>query len=336
MWGHTPLCRCGVCSTLKRICRHIADFSPKPGYVPFAADRLRCLAGELCDWGDSYCAGGAAPAPAQPPPQAGPGREVNEAVEKEAVHAKGEDSKASAAKGETAKAPKKEKEKAHRERRESRHRRERRDRSEVPPKHEVSEDSAFNSEEAALRTTAPKAACGVKAEVKEPVEEEEVEEFEKEDSEAAVPEGERTEENEREREEDLSPRSDSARDKKRSRRTRSRSRKRRRRQEESDRRQRGDSREDEREELERAREGQSSSAHPEVQPRPSRRPSRSIQRKPRSPDYPPPSKGRGRGRGWKGYPPADRGPRPEWTNKGVKKVGRQLEFKEFLAYKKRW
>ena len=101
MWGHTPPCRCGVCSTLKRICRHIADFSPKPGYVPFAADRLRVLAGELCDWGDSYCAGGAAPAPAQPPPQAGPGREVTEAVEKEAVHAKGEDSKASAAKKES-------------------------------------------------------------------------------------------------------------------------------------------------------------------------------------------------------------------------------------------
>ena len=324
-----------MCTTLRRVCHHIRDFSPKPGYVPFAADRLRVLAGELCDWGDSYYAAGAAPPAARVSPQVEPEREFTEASAKAEIPNEGTDNKASAATTEVTKAPKEKKEKTHRGHRESGHRKEKSDRP-APVKKKVSEDSAFNSEEAALRTTAPKAACGVKSEVKEPAGEEGVEEFEKEDSEQQVPEEEKIDEDEREREEDLSPRSDSVRDKKRSRRTRSRSRRRRRREEESERRPRDDSRDRGQDDLERAWEGQSSSAHPEVHPRPSRRPSRSIQRKARSPDYPPPSKGRGRGRGWKGYPPADRGARPDWTNKGVKKVGRQLDFKEFLAYKKRW
>lgn len=124
-------------------------------------------------------------------------------------------------------------------------------------------------------------------------------------------------ESERESKRPVSPRSPSVRDRKRSRRTRSRSRQRRRR------------REDRGEEVERAREGYSSSAHPEAHPRPTRRPSTSLPRRPRSPNYPPPAKGKGRGRGWHGYPP-----RQNWTNKGVKKVGRQIEFKEYLAFKK--
>lgn len=61
MWGHPAPCRCGICLTLRRVCRHIADFSGAPGYVTFAADRLRSLAGELCDFSDNLVVRGAAP-----------------------------------------------------------------------------------------------------------------------------------------------------------------------------------------------------------------------------------------------------------------------------------
>ena len=97
MWGHVQHCRCGVCSTLKRICRHIADYSPKPGYVPFAADRLTVLAGELCDWGDSFHASGAAPPEANRPPQRVSEREVKESASGEADVERKEEDKASIA-----------------------------------------------------------------------------------------------------------------------------------------------------------------------------------------------------------------------------------------------
>ena len=53
MWGHSTGCRCGVCLTLQRVCRHIRDYSGEPGYIDFAADRLRVLAGEVSDFIDS-------------------------------------------------------------------------------------------------------------------------------------------------------------------------------------------------------------------------------------------------------------------------------------------
>lgn len=53
MWGHPTACRCGVCLTLHRVCCHISDFSREPGYINFAAERLRVLAGELCDFIDA-------------------------------------------------------------------------------------------------------------------------------------------------------------------------------------------------------------------------------------------------------------------------------------------
>lgn len=200
-----------------------------------------------------------------------------------------------------------------------------------------SEDCAFNSEERSHRTTASKSLAKPVAAGTRDTQGTEVSEEEFVDEEFGTEE-EPAEEVENERESKaaapVSPGSPSVRDKKRSRRTRSRSRRRHRRREDGGRRREERSPLTDREELERAREGQSSSARAEEHPRPTRRPSRSLQRKPRSPDYPPPSKGKGRGRGWKGYPLWGGSPRPDWTNKGVKKVGRQIDFKEYLAYKK--
>ena len=130
-----------MCTTLRRVCHHIRDFSPKPGYVPFAADRLRVLAGELCDWGDSYYAAGAAPPAARVSPQVEPEREFTEASAKAEIPNEGTDNKASAATTEVTKAPKEKKEKTHRGHRESGHRKEKSDRP-APVKKKVSEDSA--------------------------------------------------------------------------------------------------------------------------------------------------------------------------------------------------
>ena len=270
MWGHVAACRCGVCSTLKRVCRHIADFSPKPGYVPFAADRLRVLAGELCDWGDSFYASGAAPPEAIKPPQEEPEREDKESVRGEADLLRREESKASSRKEEAPRTKKEEKHRSHRERRGDRHRESGGDRS-VKSKQEPSEDSAFNTEEAALRTTAPKSACVGKPENKAASDELEVEESEKVCTEKEASEEEDEEGDVREKKEPRSPRSPSVRDRKRSRRTRSRSRRRRRRQEESEQRHRDIEQHEDREEVERAREGHSSSAHPRDRPRPTRK-----------------------------------------------------------------
>ena len=312
MWGHTPHCRCGVCSTLRRVCHHIADFSPKPGYIPFAADRLRVLAGELCDWGDSYFASGGAHPGAVAPPQAGPGREEDKSRKDPAdpTTERREQASGGIASG---KGVETKESKGTRRERDSGADREKTEKETVDVKEEPSEDSAFNSEEKNLRTTASKsfarpAPLGKRVEKGREASAQEISEEEV----ATEPETEEV----------------SVRDKKRSRRTRSRSR-RRRRKEDSDRGRVERSPEPYQEEVERARDGHSSSAHPEAHPRPTRRPSTSLPRRPRSPNYPPPAKGKGRGRGWHGYPP-----RQEWTNKGVKKVGRQLEFKEYLAYKK--
>ena len=327
MWGHPPHCRCGVCSTLRRVCHHISDFSPKPGYIPFAADRLRVLAGELCDWGDSYYASGAAQPGAVAPPQAGPegGREEQK-DQADPTTEKREQASGGIARG---KGVETKENKGTRRERDSGAHREKAVKETVDVKEEPSEDSAFNSEEKNLRTTASKsfarpAPLGKRVEKVGGASAQEISEEEV----ATEPETEEVVGSERERKRPISPRSPSVRDKKRSRRTRSRSR-RRRRKEDSDRGRVERSPDPYQEEVDRAREGHSSSAHPEAHPRPTRRPSTSLPRRPRSPNYPPPAKGKGRGRGWHGYPP-----RQEWTNKGVKKVGRQLEFKEYLAYKK--
>ena len=155
MWGHTPHCRCGVCSTLRRVCHHIADFSPKPGYIPFAADRLRVLAGELCDWGDSYFASGAAHPGAVVAPQAGPGREEDRSKKDPADPPTERKEQASggiaSGKGEEVK----ERKGTRRERDSGAHRGQA-EKGAVNVKEEPSEDSAFNSEEKGLRTTASK------------------------------------------------------------------------------------------------------------------------------------------------------------------------------------
>jgi len=49
MWGHTPDCGCGICACLPRVFALIALGNPSPGYVPWAADRLRLLEADLRD-----------------------------------------------------------------------------------------------------------------------------------------------------------------------------------------------------------------------------------------------------------------------------------------------
>lgn len=175
---------------------------------------------------------------------------------------KEEKDKASGGKRESERTPKEKKEKSHRERRGSRHKR--REEAEAPREEkEASEDSAFNPEEKALRSTAPKAACSVKPENPTGQENTGTGEVENEFSEAEVG----TEEgladlDEREGRRSVSPRSGSYKDRKRSRRTRSRSRRRRRSEEEEERRERDKSSSQHRDEVERARGGYSSSARP--------------------------------------------------------------------------
>ena len=62
------------------------------------------LAGELCDWGDSYFAAGAAPPTVSGPPRVEPAREGEEIDKKAEVKNEEDNSKASAAKKEVSKA----------------------------------------------------------------------------------------------------------------------------------------------------------------------------------------------------------------------------------------
>lgn len=108
-----------MCSTLRRVCRHIADFSPRPGYVPFAADRLGVLAGELCDGGDSYLASGSAQPAARGPPQPYAEREGKETVEKKVIPDQDTEKKASSGTGTDKEVEKVDKEQSHRGQRKS-------------------------------------------------------------------------------------------------------------------------------------------------------------------------------------------------------------------------
>lgn len=64
MWGHPQGCGCGLCSSLQRLHRLVAERTHLPGFVLFGTLRLRNLLGELEDWADHHPA---REAPAQPP-----------------------------------------------------------------------------------------------------------------------------------------------------------------------------------------------------------------------------------------------------------------------------
>lgn len=49
MWGHTRECGCGICACFPRVFALVALGNPSPGYVPWAADRLRLLEADLRD-----------------------------------------------------------------------------------------------------------------------------------------------------------------------------------------------------------------------------------------------------------------------------------------------
>ena len=49
MWGHTRECGCGICACFPRVFALVALVNPSPGYVPWAADRLRLLEADLRD-----------------------------------------------------------------------------------------------------------------------------------------------------------------------------------------------------------------------------------------------------------------------------------------------
>lgn len=229
-----------------------------PGYVghtDHTAERLRVTVGEISDYAEArtgppnqpravaaapaaagLLSSGEAPGPAKQEVK-GEEREQERSPRPAAEEApKEEKDKASSGKRTSEKTHKDKKEKTHRDRRGSGHRRGEGERT-APAKREPSGESAFNAEETALRTTAPKAAIVARPKSVVNSDEQGVEETE---NELSGKEEDREEEiedevDERESKEPISPRSPSYKDRKRSRRTRSRSRRRRRREEESDR-----------------------------------------------------------------------------------------------------
>ena len=115
--------------------------------MPFAADRLRVLAGELCDWGDSYHASRAAPLGGDRPPQNQPEREAREEESKPADRDRaGDSNQASSGIVENRETETKEDSKTHQDR-EGRAPRLKEGKGTIPVKREPSEDSAFNTEE---------------------------------------------------------------------------------------------------------------------------------------------------------------------------------------------
>ena len=302
MWGHAAPCRCGVCLTLQRICHHIGDFTREPGYLDFAAERLRALAGELCDFIDSrrrdtnpraasrgsdlLTSGGARESggdPGQQDPE--PGHQGREGAAKE-EQVESVKSGAREVKSED---------------------------SECAPAEERGVSQA-KSEATSHPSTAPKKKA--KGEEREPLPRRDSRKRTKEEP----------AQSEREDEEPGTPHSEQK--KKRRRRTRSRSPRR-----------RGRSHSEEKGERSHHHSnpgGRSSASKPE--PRPSQRPESDPPAKlrPRSPSHPPP--GRGRGQGWSAAPRRDYRQEEwkpqDWKNKGVKKTETQRYFKEFLAQKR--
>ena len=80
MWGHAAPCACGLCTAFPRLFALVAAGSNAPGFVPWAADKVRLLEAEVRDelqrrGAPASLFQGGVPAPAAGEPSAGGKRE---------------------------------------------------------------------------------------------------------------------------------------------------------------------------------------------------------------------------------------------------------------------